>query len=126
MTTTDAETNTSAWLCAVCGGPSAPEARADCYRCGEYFHLRLTTTATGPDCGDVWIDDEVMALQFACRICLVEQRGEDAQTSVAEEPATAGGDASPPDAAPDPEPPRPRAKRASVGTSARDLARRRR
>ena len=64
------------WPCVVCGEPAEPEARSDCYRCGEFFHLRLTTTATGPDCGDVWIDDEVMALQFACRNCLAEQAGE--------------------------------------------------
>ena len=77
--TTDAPTSedasNEAWPCVVCGEPAGPDARSDCYRCGEYFHLRLTTTATGPDCGDVWIDDEVMALQFACRNCLDEQGG---------------------------------------------------
>ncbi len=108
--TTDASTSDSAWPCAVCGDPAAAEARADCYRCGRYFHLRLTTTATGPDCGDVWIDDDVMALQFACRECLAEQRGE--PTAETPEPA--------------PEPSRPRAQRAAGDASARDIARRRR
>lgn len=114
--TTDASAEAGAWPCAVCGEPADPEARSDCYRCGEYFHLRLTTTATGPDCGDVWIDDEVMALQFACRNCLAEQRGEAIPDSGDRDPA--------PEAAPEPQ--RPRARRARGGATARDLARRRR
>lgn len=113
------DTPEETWPCSVCGEPAAPDARSDCYRCGEYFHLRLTTTASGPDCGDVWIDDEVMALQFACRTCLAEQAGESdpeaagptppVQPLVQEEPVQ-----------------RPRARRASGGATARDLARRRR
>ncbi len=114
--TSDAKNDDATWPCSVCGEPAGPEARSDCYRCGEYFHLRLTTTATGPDCGDVWIDDEVMALQFACRNCLAEQAG--AQPTAPEEPS----DPSPPvDHSP-----RRRAQRASGATSARDIARRRR
>ena len=107
--TTDASVAEETWPCSVCGEPAAPDARSDCYRCGEYFHLRLTTTAIGPDCGDVWIDDEVMALQFACRTCLSEQAGEQAGAQ--------------PD---DDQPERPKARKASGGESARDLARRRR
>lgn len=103
--TTDPSVAETSLPCSVCGDPAGPEARSDCYRCGEYFHLRLTTTATGPDCGDVWIDDEVMALQFACRNCLMEQAGD----LPGEEP-----------------PERPKARRAASGESARDLARRRR
>ncbi len=113
--TTDVSVSEGAWPCVVCGEPAAPDARSDCYRCGEYFHLRLTTTATGPDCGDVWIDDEVMALQFACRICLAEQAGEPAPGS--DEPTASDSV---------PEPSKPRARRASGGATARDLARRRR
>ena len=103
--TTDASVTEDTWPCSVCGEPAGPDARSDCYRCGEYFHLRLTTTSSGPDCGDVWIDDEVMALQFACRNCLNEQAGQ-----------------------PTPEvpPEKPRARKASSGETARDLARRRR
>jgi hypothetical protein len=113
--TTDIPSPEATWPCSVCGEPAAPDARSDCYRCGEYFHLRLTTTASGPDCGDVWIDDEVMALQFACRTCLAEQAGEsdpgpeDPSPPVQQEPVQ-----------------RPRARRASGGATARDLARRRR
>ncbi len=113
--TTDAAHSEDTWPCSVCGEPAGPEARSDCYRCGEYFHLRLTTTATGPDCGDVWIDDEVMALQFACRNCLAEQMGEPVPN-----------DDTPPAPEPAEPPERPRARRAASGASARDLARRRR
>ena len=113
--TTDASVSESTWPCVVCGEPAGPEARSDCYRCGEYFHLRLTTTATGPDCGDVWIDDEVMALQFACRTCLAEQAGEEVAESD-----------DPPSVESPTEPRKPRARKASGGATARDLARRRR
>jgi len=99
-------------LCVVCDEPAAPEARSDCYRCGAYFHLRLTTTATGPDCGDVWIDDEVMALQFACHSCLAEQRGES---------TTAPDDAL--HTQPEADSSARRSRRAAEGASARDLAR---
>ena len=112
---TDASVSEGTWPCVVCGEAAGPEARSDCYRCGEYFHLRLTTTATGPDCGDVWIDDEVMALQFACRNCLAEQAGE-SRSEVDEPPAAERTVA----------PSKPRARRASGGATARDLARRRR
>ena len=52
-TSVSEDTRKDVWPCTVCGEAAGPEARSDCYRCGEYFHLRLTTTATGPDCGDV-------------------------------------------------------------------------
>ena len=103
------------WPCCVCDEPAGPDARSDCYRCGEYFHLRLTTTATGPDCGDVWIDDEVVALQFACRNCLDEQTGGNADEE-AQEASSQSDEASE----------RPRSQRAAGGVTARDLARRRR
>lgn len=101
-------------LCVVCDEPAPPDGRSDCYICGEFFCLRLTTTATGPDCGDVWIDDEVMALQFACRTCLDERMNEGTAPEVMSQ---------------SPEPPAEESRRvyrAAPGASARDLARRRR
>ncbi len=121
--TTNAHDETAVWPCVVCGEPATPEARSDCYRCGEYFHLRLTTTAEGPDCGDVWIDDEVMALQFACRTCLNQQLGEPEQS--AQEPSTSESAVSEPNVS-ESAVPRPKAHRATPGARARDLARRRR
>lgn len=100
--------------CVVCNDPARPDGRSDCYICGEFFHLRLTTTAEGPDCGDVWIDDEVMALQFACRNCLDERMHQESMLDSTSQP---------------PEPPAlepRRVRKAAPGASARDLARRRR
>ena len=118
---TTAESNAAnegeAWPCCVCGELTRPDARSDCYRCGEYFHLRMTVTADGPDCGDVWIDDETMALQFACRNCL------DQQGSASAEPAPPSAPVEPMAAS---DAPRSRVRRAAPGASARDLARRRR
>ena len=95
--------------CVVCAAPLQSDAQADCYRCGGYFHLALTTNSTVEDCGQVWLDDEVMALQFACNGCL------DENGAAGEQPAgnEAGGEHS-------------RVQRAEPGLSARDLARRRR
>ena len=94
--------------CAVCDGPLRSDAQADCYSCGRFFHLGLTADSEVDDCGQVWIDDEVLALQFACNRCIAEQMGVDEQ--VGEE----GSDAP------------SRVQRAEPGLSARDLARRRR
>lgn len=99
------ESAAEAASCVVCGEPLRPDAQADCYSCGQFFHLALTTTAGVEDCGQVWIDDEVMALQFACNGCLGENGAADEQQ--------AGGEHS-------------RVQRAEPGLSARDLARRRR
>ncbi len=120
---TTAESNAASedevWPCCFCGELTRPDARSDCYRCGEYFHLRMTVTADGPDCGDVWIDDETMALQFACRNCLDQQGSASAEPSAPSEPS-APVEPTTLDA------PRPSVRRAAPGSSARDLARRRR
>lgn len=99
--------------CTVCGDSAPADGRSDCYVCGEYFHLRLTNTAEGPDCGDVWIDDEVMALQFACRRCL-DERVSELQPAPPDPPVLEEAQ------------PTRRIRRAAPGASARDLARRRR
>ena len=81
--------------CAVCGGPLTRNASADCYMCGQLFHLGLTTDSVVDDCGQVWLDDEAMALQFACNSCLEQQRVE-AEGPVAEpEPQAAPNPPSP-------------------------------
>ena len=98
--------------CVICAQATDPSARADCYQCGEFFHLKLNTTSEAPDCGDVWLDGEIMALQFACSNCLAQMRGETPPAA---------------DAEPEPTPEEPsRVHRAAPGSSARDLARRRR
>lgn len=99
----------SASACVVCAAPLQSDAQADCYRCGGYFHLALTTNSTVEDCGQVWIDDEVMALQSACNGCLDENGAASEQQAIDD----AGGEHS-------------RVQRAEPGVSARDIARRRR
>ena len=100
--------------CAVCDEPLRSDAQADCYSCGRFFHLGLTADSDVADCGQVWIDDEVLALQFACNRCIDAQTGASAQD---EQVGRVGEEV--PDAP-------LRVQRAEPGLSARDLARRRR
>ena len=57
-------------LCHVCGDPFTDENSALCNTCGNPFHLRLRNDAEGRDCGDVWINEQFLALEFACFTCL--------------------------------------------------------
>ena len=60
-------------VCAVCG-EVAPEAlTAECNWCDRVFHLNQRNDGDAKDCGQVWIDEQFLALQFACFDCL---RGE--------------------------------------------------
>ena len=45
---------------------------ADCNWCNSRYHLNQRNDIEGKDCGQVWIDEQYMALQFACDRCLVE------------------------------------------------------
>ncbi len=114
--------------CTVCGEQAEAGASALCNGCGELYHLVLTQDTEGKDCGEVWLNEEFLALEFGCARCLAEHRGEPASP-------TAG-----PPAAPEPGPPqqipvkRPPVKQAPVkqapvkqeGLSARDIVRRKR
>jgi predicted amidophosphoribosyltransferase len=59
--------------CHVCRDPLADDNSAICDTCGNPFHLRLRNEAEGRDCGDVWINEQFLSLEFACFTCL---RGE--------------------------------------------------
>ena len=92
-------------VCRVCGEMTDVNSNATCLQCGASYHLALRQDLPGKDCGQVWINEEHQALEFACDICL--------------------GRAEPP---PDPEAgraSRPRYAR-TQGTRAADLLRRRR
>lgn len=124
---------TDALACHLCDQPMGEHETADCYVCGKLFHLQMIETADGPDCGDVWIDDEVLALQFACRDCIAAHAGGTSETPEAQAVRTAEQQlAAALQASPDPPQTRePAAERgpvrkASTGRSARDIARRRR
>jgi hypothetical protein len=43
---------------------------AECNWCDRRFHLNQRNDIEAKDCGEVWIDEQYMALQFACALCL--------------------------------------------------------
>jgi len=104
--------------CTVCGEQTEAGAAAICNGCGKTYHLVLTQNTEGKDCGEVWLNEEFLALEFGCARCLAEQRGEQ------------GGQLDPPPAAPPPAPPDPgppqRIRVKHQGISARDIVRRKR
>ena len=57
-------------ICHVCGDPLTDANSAVCNTCGTRFHLRLRNDAEDRDCGDVWINEQFLSLEFACFICL--------------------------------------------------------
>ncbi len=58
------------FTCGVCGEPVQARSSADCNWCNNRFHLNERNDVEGKDCGQVWIDEQYMALQFACNTCL--------------------------------------------------------
>ncbi len=68
-------------LCPVCSEPLSGPNVATCHVCGRDFHLMMRTDVEGKDCGAVWINEEWLYLEFACRNCL---EGVTAQDSAAE------------------------------------------
>lgn len=41
-----------------------------CDQCSKPYHLNQRTDLPGDDCGQVWISEEHLALEFACNSCL--------------------------------------------------------
>jgi hypothetical protein len=72
--------------CHVCRDVLADSNSAVCNSCGNPFHLRLRNDAKGRDCGEVWINEQFLALEFACFTCL---RGQTA-AAAAEPPVGRG------------------------------------
>jgi DNA-directed RNA polymerase subunit RPC12/RpoP len=56
--------------CSVCGAAVEEKSSAVCNACGERFHFNQRNDGPGKDCGAVWINDQYLALEFACRRCL--------------------------------------------------------
>jgi hypothetical protein len=56
--------------CIVCEEPVDERTSSVCSSCGERFHLNQRNDQDGKDCGEVWINDQYLALEFACRRCL--------------------------------------------------------
>ena len=43
---------------------------AECNWCDSRYHLNQRNDIVARDCGEVWIDEQYLALQFACNTCL--------------------------------------------------------
>ena len=57
-------------VCAVCGEAVDGSTSSTCNSCGRPFHLNPRNDRPGKDCGTVWIDEQYLALEFACQRCL--------------------------------------------------------
>ncbi|HEU4760450.1 MAG TPA: hypothetical protein VFT91_10790 [Dehalococcoidia bacterium] len=73
--------------CRVCGEPLDDSTSAVCNNCEAPFHLRLRNDAGGKDCGEVWVNEQYLSLEFACFSCL---RG-DPPAGAREEPPVGRG-----------------------------------
>jgi hypothetical protein len=73
--------------CVVCGEAVDETNSAVCQGCNRRFHLVLRQDQQGKDCGDVWINEAFMSLQFACFNCL-RATGIDSIPSSASVPGT--------------------------------------
>lgn len=62
--------------CSVCGEPLEPHTEAFCNACGLAYHLNQRIDLPGKDCGQVWISEEHLALEFACNLCLAGDSGQ--------------------------------------------------
>lgn len=69
--TTEPETGTV--ICVVCGDVAAFTMSAECNWCDGRYHLNQRNDVETKDCGAVWIDEQFLALQFACNTCLAAQ-----------------------------------------------------
>jgi hypothetical protein len=54
----------------VCDLEAVAAMTAECNWCDQRFHLNQRNDVGGKDCGEVWIDEQYLALQFACNRCL--------------------------------------------------------
>jgi hypothetical protein len=63
--------------CRVCGeAEPRPELLSECFGCDRPFHLNPYANRPGKDCGDAWIGDDALTLQFYCRDCIERSRRE--------------------------------------------------
>ena len=75
-------------VCRVCGEGVDESSSAACNSCEERFHLRLRNDSDGKDCGEVWINEQYLSLEFACFACLGR---EEAPPGEVEEPPVGRG-----------------------------------
>jgi hypothetical protein len=63
--------------CHVCGKPLLGDLTY-CNNCDRPFHLRQREGSEERDCGEVWINEQYLALEYACAVCLGKHPGGDA------------------------------------------------
>lgn len=56
--------------CHVCDGPLTDREPSVCSKCDRPFHLRHRDDEPGSDCGEVWVSEQHLALEYACLVCL--------------------------------------------------------
>lgn len=56
--------------CIVCSSGVEPYMEAYCGVCGNLYHLNSRADLPGDDCGQVWINEDHLGLEFACNTCL--------------------------------------------------------
>lgn len=78
--------NEPALTCAVCAEPATTAQSAECNWCDRRYHLNQRNDVEAKDCGQVWIDDEYLALQFACNDCLARGGPPEGTTAAKPEP----------------------------------------
>ena len=58
------------YACSVCKESAPAAMMAACNWCDARYHLNQRNDVEGKDCGQVWVDEQYLALQFACNTCL--------------------------------------------------------
>jgi hypothetical protein len=56
--------------CSVCSELLETHTEAYCMECGLPYHLNQRTDLAGKDCGEVWVNEDHLALEYACNACL--------------------------------------------------------
>jgi hypothetical protein len=69
------------YTCVVCGEPVDAAMSAECNWCDGRYHLNQRNDVEAQDCGQVWIDEQFLALQFACDRCLAREGRADPTTA---------------------------------------------
>lgn len=57
-------------VCVVCAEVLTSTTEAYCMQCGQPYHLSQRTDVPERDCGQVWVNEEHLSLEFACDVCL--------------------------------------------------------
>ena len=57
-------------ICVVCSSTVEPYMEAYCGVCGNLYHLNSRADLPGEDCGQVWINEDHLGLEFGCNSCL--------------------------------------------------------